>query len=518
MCSAFHEKIIVIPALFSRNNAFFRYGTNRTRHAATTERTRTMKNRHMIFASVLCLLFSAAAVPIVHGAGQVVTGEARDWAKRTIADENARTSAPSGNALAVLYFVNRTARAELDPLQKGMTLMLLTDLAQVPGLQLLERIKLQALAEELGIGSSGLVDTAAAPRVGKLVGARWIAGGDFAAAQNLQFETQARLVTVETSASEGQIVVPGVLDDILQTEKELVFRIVKLLKINLQPEVAAALRIPCSKNLQALNALFKGVDASDRGDYQRAGDLYREAKKADPTICVASEALDELVDMGKYPGLNLRKGGSITRSNLAELRFGETTTYTVTTDPGYRATVTGCNGTLRGNIYTTGPVTGNCEVSATFDIIQYAVTGIGSVNGSITPARQMVDHGTTATFAVTPDSGYTATVTGCNGTLKGSTYTTGTITGNCAVSAAFTLLQYPVTAIGNTNGSITPARQLVDHGSTTTFRVTPNSGYRAKVTGCGGRLKGAVYTTGPIISSCEVSATFVLPPLPEQAH
>jgi hypothetical protein len=50
----------------------------------------------------------------------------------------------------------------------------------------------------------------------------------------------------------------------------------------------------------------------------------------------------------------------------------------------------------------------------------------------------MVDAGGTTTFTVTPDSGYLlGGVTGCGGTLSGSTYTTGTINANCTVTASF---------------------------------------------------------------------------------
>jgi curli biogenesis system outer membrane secretion channel CsgG len=56
--------------------------------------------------------------------------------------------------------------------------MLITDLSEVKGLQIVERIKLQALVEEMGLGASGLVEANTAPRVGKLLGAQWLIGGD----------------------------------------------------------------------------------------------------------------------------------------------------------------------------------------------------------------------------------------------------------------------------------------------------------------------------------------------------
>jgi hypothetical protein len=48
---------------------------------------------------------------------------------------------------------------------------------------------------------------------------------------------------------------------------------------------------------------------------------------------------------------------------------GDTIAFTVTPDANYViGTVTGCRGTLAGNVFTTAPVTGDCEVDATFAV------------------------------------------------------------------------------------------------------------------------------------------------------
>jgi hypothetical protein len=52
----------------------------------------------------------------------------------------------------------------------------------------------------------------------------------------------------------------------------------------------------------------------------------------------------------------------------------------------------------------------------------------------------------------------------------------------------------------------------VSYGSTTTFTVTPNTGYTASVSGCNGSLSGNTYTTGPVNAPCQVVATFTPTP------
>ncbi|HLP86875.1 MAG TPA: LamG-like jellyroll fold domain-containing protein, partial [Candidatus Paceibacterota bacterium] len=73
---------------------------------------------------------------------------------------------------------------------------------------------------------------------------------------------------------------------------------------------------------------------------------------------------------------------------------------------------------------------------------------------------------------------------------------------------------YTVTGTAGANGSISPATRTVNHGSTTTFTVTPNSGYNiSSVTGCSGSLVGNTYTTGAITSACTVTASFSSSPV-----
>ena len=148
----------------------------------------------------------------------------------------------------------------------------------------------------------------------------------------------------------------------------------------------------------------------------------------------------------------------------------------------------------------------------------FTVTPSADANGSITPnTPQTVGQGLTASFSVTANVGYSATVGGtCGGNLVGTTYTTNAINADCSVSATFTINSYLVTPSAGANGSIAPSTAVsVNHGATTTFVVTANAGFAASVGGtCGGALVGTTYTTNAIIGPCTVVATFldVTPP------
>ncbi|MBK5962583.1 hypothetical protein CCR95_00275 [Thiocystis minor] len=78
------------------------------------------------------------------------------------------------------------------------------------------------------------------------------------------------------------------------------------------------------------------------------------------------------------------------------------------------------------------------DVSVTNRDNDYRVTPSAGANGRIDPSSvQAVEDGASTSFTVTPDDGYGASVTGCGGTLSGTTYTTGAITADCAISATF---------------------------------------------------------------------------------
>ncbi len=255
-----------------------------------------MKYKHLnsllIFLPVWTILTSLA------WGGQVVTEDTRLWARKALQEEKAIETVKGKNTLAILYFQNKTGRPDLDPIQKGLTLMLITDLSTLEGLQIVERTRLQALSEEMGLGVSGLVEPGTAPRVGKILGAEWLMGGDIISREPVELRIESDLLDVPDSKSLGQQASEGGLSDLFRMEKDLLFEIIKVLKIKLTPEQQAALEKPCSTNNKALMSFFKGINASDKGDYEGAAELYEKALKNDPGMCEAGPALKELQVLG----------------------------------------------------------------------------------------------------------------------------------------------------------------------------------------------------------------------------
>ena len=261
-----------------------------------------MNRRTLLSTGILICLGLFLSAP--SWAGQVVTKQDKQWAKKVIQEEGALKAAPAKNTLAVLYFKNQTEQSELDPLQKGIALMLITDLSKVKDLQVVERVQLQALVEELGLGASGLVSQNTAPRVGRLLGAQWLLGGDILTTKGeiKKLRLQSNLLDVPAQKTLGEPSAEGDWAELFRLEKDLLFELINLLRIGVTPQEEAQLRIPCSTNTRALIALFKAVDAGDRENYARAAEFYETAIKEDGKICIANEALEELRVLGLITG------------------------------------------------------------------------------------------------------------------------------------------------------------------------------------------------------------------------
>jgi len=261
-------------------------------------------------------------------AGQLVSPADREWAKKTVADEKSLSAPVGKNTIAVLYFRNGTGDPSLDPMRKGIPLLLVTDLSGVPGLSVVERTRLQALTEETNLGATGLVEAGTAPRVGKLLGARWLVGGEIGREKPTRIDLSSNVADVPAGTMSGKTAAGGEIEQLFEVEKELLFGVLKMVDVKVTPEEERRLRKPCSRSTTALAALFLGVDAGDRGELDKAEGYYRKALQVDPGVCIASDALMEI------EAVRASGAGKRSRQLLKTLRDGTTLTDSLTTkDP-----------------------------------------------------------------------------------------------------------------------------------------------------------------------------------------
>ncbi len=264
--------------------------------------------------------------------GQVVTQETRDWAREALKTESGLQAIPGQNTVGVLYFNNRTGKPEVDPLQKGFALMLMTDLSKVKGLQVVERVRLQALLDEMALGVSGLADSGTAPKMGRLLKAKWLVGGNLARTQPQVLQVQGDVLDVSPQKSLGRPDSEGPLDEIFRMEKEVLFETIALLQVKPTPEEEKALREPITTSIEALLLMAQGIDQSDHGNYEQAYQLYQASLKADPGFSLPKLAMGELTELGLVGagGVGAVSSGKRAREFRKSLRSGTSITDSVT--------------------------------------------------------------------------------------------------------------------------------------------------------------------------------------------
>jgi TolB-like protein len=179
-------------------------------------------------------------------------------------------AAPARKTVAVLNFDNNTGKADYDHLGQGMAAMMITDLAAVDDIQLLERQRLADVTREIDAQRSRYFDSTTAVKVGRLAGAQYIIIGSLAAVDP-QIRIDTRIVRVETGAIVKSAKVTGKQEDFFDLQKRLARQLVKDLDIALSPEDDAKLEARQQANrvdeLDAMVRLSNAMSLADAGDY-----------------------------------------------------------------------------------------------------------------------------------------------------------------------------------------------------------------------------------------------------------
>jgi tetratricopeptide (TPR) repeat protein len=195
------------------------------------------------------------------------------------------------NTLAVLYFENKGNMRNLDPLQKGIADMMITDFSKVHSVRVVERVRLQKLMEELNFGESDLVDERTAPRMGKLLGAFRLVKGTYFDLTSEKLRIDALVAQTKSGQIDGTTDISGDMKQFFRLEKELVFKILGELKISITNEEREAILEIATENFFAFLQYSQGIDYEDKGMYDQAVQSYSAAVQSDPNFSQARSSL-----------------------------------------------------------------------------------------------------------------------------------------------------------------------------------------------------------------------------------
>jgi len=200
---------------------------------------------------------------------------------------------PAKPTVAVLYFDYAGKDDELAVLRKGLAQMMISDLAGLDAIQLVERSRLEDILAELKLGEDRKLDAATAAKVGKLLGARYLVLGSYFELKT-KLRIDARVVEVETGKVIQSVGSTGESDEFFALEKDLVDILIRTLDVKLSSGERCKLRSNATQSFDAWQKYSAGLDAKDRGDADEARRLFQAALDADPSYRAAKTATERL--------------------------------------------------------------------------------------------------------------------------------------------------------------------------------------------------------------------------------
>jgi tetratricopeptide (TPR) repeat protein len=212
----------------------------------------------------------------------------RKFAAKALAEEKKiMTVKPDADTVAVCYYQDLSSDKSLRAFQKGLTAMMISDLTKIKSIKVVERVRLQALLEEMNLGQTGIVDPNTAPRVGKLLSARNVIFGNLALGS---IKATTTLASADQGTVKGSVTASVDKDRFFELPAFIVRDIAGIMKIELTDEERKAIGVPHTKVYKALVYFGNALDALDAGKWKEANDYFGMALKEDPMFDLARNA------------------------------------------------------------------------------------------------------------------------------------------------------------------------------------------------------------------------------------
>ncbi len=210
--------------------------------------------------------------------------------------------------------------------------------------------------------------------------------------------------------------------------------------------------------------------------------------------------------------------GTISPAGQTPVTPGSNQAYTITPNAGYVVSALVVDGQVLAGAtsHTFSNVTASHSINAYFAPSPHKIRAGAGANGTISPAGQTpVTPGSSQTYTITPNPGYIVSALVVDGQQQAgaTSHTFSNVTASHYINAYFAPSPHKITAGAGANGSISPAGQTpVTPGSSQTYTITPNPGYRVSALVVDGQaLAGATsHTFSNVTASHYINAYFEL--------
>ena len=199
--------------------------------------------------------------------------------------------------IAVMPFTNGGSYGQdaenFEALQIGLQQMLTTEFAQNPGLRVVDRSDIRRLLQEQDLGASGRVDATTAARVGRLVGARYMVMGGFVDFYG-DFRLDIQVVNVETSEIVKTEKVRDKREELYGLVVQAASQVTRSLDLPPLPTGVREAREEREIPTEAVTYYTRGLLYAERGDNERAAQLFARAKELFPSYSEVDTALQQI--------------------------------------------------------------------------------------------------------------------------------------------------------------------------------------------------------------------------------
>jgi tetratricopeptide (TPR) repeat protein len=214
----------------------------------------------------------------------------RKMAQKALMEEKKlATITPEKNTFAVCYYADASPDNNFRAFQKALAAMVISDLAKIDSISIVERIKLQSLFVEMNLGQIGVVDSATAPRVGHLIGAENLVVGTLSSGS---IRTDTSLASTSKGEVVGNTAITVKEEDFFKLPKEIALNIARLAGIKLTAVQLELIGKDHTKSYEAANYYGNALIALDSDNWKDAREFFEKALTADPQWILALEGYE----------------------------------------------------------------------------------------------------------------------------------------------------------------------------------------------------------------------------------
>ena len=197
---------------------------------------------------------------------------------------------PPENTVGVLPFsYPAKANETLRSLAQGMAASMWYDLSTIKEIQVVERLQIKYLTDELAASEKGFSSKESGPRVGKMVQAKHLIRSSVDAPAPEKLSVQTGLINTNSAAYSPAYSADDEFGKALRVQKEMTVAVLDSLGIKIEGSKRRALKELPTKSYEAFLAFSRGVEQFDQGEFGKASAFFTEATKIDPSFTLARD-------------------------------------------------------------------------------------------------------------------------------------------------------------------------------------------------------------------------------------